>query len=354
MLTSRLEAIVRQFKQNGMKLLLEDARNVQDPLALLDPDWLSGIDFTQIVLDRTTYVQRDYRHIEADLVFHAPWRPPDKVKRSRRSTLYILIEHQLEPDPLMILRVIEYVIQIYKAQLRRHRKQHDSDADIQFQPVAPIVFYTGARGWESLGQMADLVAEGARFSDMVPQLKPLFVNLRALAPEHLESAGGYFGWLLRLVQERRARREEFRALVERVIEHLETMPAAELERWKEMLSYISALVYHDRDEGERQELQETIESSVYEQIHRREVHVMGRTIAEALEEKGRKKGKKEGRMQEAIRTRRKLLIRQLEERFGEVPPETAALVKASKDTEELDAWLIRLVKANTLKQVGIG
>ncbi len=42
----------------------------------------------------------------------------------------------------------------------------------------------------------------------------------------LKSEGGFFGWVLRLVQERKARPAEFKTLVEEVVHHLETMPTA--------------------------------------------------------------------------------------------------------------------------------
>ena len=40
----------------------------------------------------------------------------------------------------------------------------------------------------------------------------------------LERDGGFFGWVLRLVQQRKSRAGEFQALVERVGAHLEAMP----------------------------------------------------------------------------------------------------------------------------------
>src|SRR5439155_25966303 len=142
-------------------------------------DWLAGIDFAQMVLDPTSYVQRDYRRVEADVVLHAPWRLPGKRQRGRRIIVYILIEHQSEPDRHMIFRVHEYVLQIYKAQLRHLGTQAGSTASLRFQPVLPVVFYTGTRRWESLGRMADLVAEGPRFGSLIPELEPLFFNLQA-------------------------------------------------------------------------------------------------------------------------------------------------------------------------------
>jgi hypothetical protein len=108
----RWQTIIRQFPENGMKLLLEDPMNVRDLLANRGSEYQEWIEFERIRLVRTTFVARDYRHVEADVVFQAPLRRVPGVTGHRTITLYILIEHQSEPDLLMPLRVLEYVVQI--------------------------------------------------------------------------------------------------------------------------------------------------------------------------------------------------------------------------------------------------
>ena len=62
------------------------------------------------------------------------------------------------------------------------------------------------------------------------------------------------------------------------------------------LSYIQALVYHDRKEPERDGLRETILKSVQTDERRREVETMFRSGAEALREEGREEGRQEGQL----------------------------------------------------------
>ena len=108
----RFKKIIRLFHQNGLKLLFEDPHNVHDLLDLTGLEILDLIDFDRMTLDPTTYVQRDYRHVEADLVLRAPLRG---FGGKRRITIYMLLERQSKPDPFMMLRVLDYVLQIYKA-----------------------------------------------------------------------------------------------------------------------------------------------------------------------------------------------------------------------------------------------
>src|SRR5207249_5214409 len=179
----------------------------------------------------------------------------------RTVTLYILIEHQSEPDVLMCLRVADYVLQIYKRQARDWLARHASAQGFRFDPVLPVVLYTGTVSWPRLPRLVELVRQGEEFADQIPDLDPLHLNLPDVAPAALEAAGP-LGWVLELIQQRRARPEEFRALVARVVQRLEEMPARERLRWLELLSYIRALVYHDRECSEQEELRQAIIDSV--------------------------------------------------------------------------------------------
>ena len=80
---------------------------------------------------------------------------------------------------------------------------------------------------------------GAAFESATPAMAPLFINLPAIAAETLEAKGGFFGWVLRLIQQRKSRPREFQRLLNRVVQHLESMPATERQRWLELLSYVS-------------------------------------------------------------------------------------------------------------------
>ncbi len=342
---SRVLQIVRQFWENAIKLLLEDPKNVRDLLALCGADIVKRIDLGRVKLVQTTFVERDYRHVESDVVLLAPLRRRKGERTARVLLIYILIEHQSEPDRLMPLRSVDYVVQIFKYQVREWSKTHRSLARIRLHPVLPVVFYTGTQRWDSVGRLVDLVEMGEAFESATPAMEPLFINLPVIDPKILEEKGGFFGWVLRLIQQRKSRPREFRRLLNRAIQHLENMPQAERRRWLELLSYIMALVYHVREPSEWPSLQQAIEASVQTDEHRQEVFEMRRTIADELKEEGAKEG--------AIKKSQQTLIRLLKRRFGDVPDELSSAIRATSDPEQLDEWLDRFVTAETLEEVGI-
>jgi predicted transposase YdaD len=114
MARERIVRMIRHFRENGLKTALEEAGNMHDLLALAGAPHLERLEFARMKVERTTFVAADYRHLTSDLVVTIPLR-----RRGRQGplTLYVLIEHQSEPDALMILRVLEYLVHIYKAAL---------------------------------------------------------------------------------------------------------------------------------------------------------------------------------------------------------------------------------------------
>ncbi len=340
MTSPRLREIIRQFPENGLKLLLHNAANVRDLLQIAGSELVDALDFSRMKIDPTSYVAGDFRHVESDLVVTIPFRR-SRGRPRRPVILYVLIEHQSEPDSLMIFRVLDYMVQIWKGQVRAWGQRHNSLRGIRLQPILAVVFYSGSRRWESLGTLDDLIEQAGAFKTTTPKLEPLFVNLPALAAHELESHGGFLGWVLRLVQQRGAGSDVFQSLLQRVLDQLDEMPDEERLRWLELLSYIHALIYHVRPGEEHQDLQRLIEKTVSGEQDQQEVSEMKRTIADMFRDEG------------ATQAKRDVLLRLLRRRFGKLPRATEEVIKRMEDTNRLDAWLDACVTVESLADMSI-
>src|SRR5712691_4571202 len=199
---ARIAAFVRHFGENGLKLLLEHPGNVHDLLRLLRYRYRSRIDFAHMTVKPDTFIARDFRHVESDVLLTAPFRIGKSARSRKWITLYILIEHQSEPDALMVFRVLDYLLEVYKTQLRAWGETHPTHAGFRFHPVLPIVFYTGSRRWDVLTPFEELTEAGHLFRALLPGVTPLFLNLRGTPDNQLQQDGGAFGQVLRLVQQR--------------------------------------------------------------------------------------------------------------------------------------------------------
>jgi len=337
---SRILQIVRNFPQNGMRLLLETPANVRDLLQIVGPQFVDLIDFTRMRAERADFIARDFRHVEADLVLRAPARVGREGRR-REVLIYVLIEHQSQPDRLMPFRLLDYVTQVYKTQIRDWSREHGTLTTFQFHPVLPLVLYTGDRPWSDVGNLASVMHLGEQFAEVTPRLTPLFVNLPAISDELLRTGGGAFGAVLRLYRDRDAEPDTFRDRLAEVIREIESLPDAERLRWLELLSYLNALVYHVRDKAERPKLHQIVESSVATDEERRSLM------------QARITGPDEAREEGALLHGRSTLLRQLRLRFGELPEELTSRVKTTNKLTVLNRWLDRVVTANKLDDVGI-
>src|SRR6266480_5202437 len=108
---ARIIAFVRHFPENGLKLLLEHPGNVHDLLRILHYRYTDRIDFGHMTVEPATFIARDFRHVESDLLLTAPFRAGKSSHAQKLITLYILLEHQSEPDRLMLFRVLDYLLQ---------------------------------------------------------------------------------------------------------------------------------------------------------------------------------------------------------------------------------------------------
>src|SRR5262249_16673211 len=156
MAKSLLEKLVRNFPENWPKLLLENGANVRDLLVLLGEPQVGNIDFTALTVERSHFVQPDYAHVALDLLLKAPLRVTASGP-ARTIFLYFLVEHQSKPQRFFLLRLAEYLIEVYKMQKRAWDEHHTSDAQFSLQPVLPIVLYTGERYWEKIETLVDVV-----------------------------------------------------------------------------------------------------------------------------------------------------------------------------------------------------
>ncbi len=57
----------------------------------------------------------------------------------------------------MPVRLLDYLVQIIKAQMRAWSSKHASFAGFRVQPIVPLVLYTGTQRWDTPGRLFDLV-----------------------------------------------------------------------------------------------------------------------------------------------------------------------------------------------------
>jgi hypothetical protein len=270
-------------------------------------------------------------------VLRVTLQPSGKGGRKKRLTLTILIELQMQPDRLMMLRVLEYLVQVWKSQVKQHGEKHKSLANVKLSPVLPVVLHTGSYAWEKMGSLLDLMEDAEDFRAVTPSFEPLFVSLPDLSESDLENRGGSFGQVLALVKARKARRGPFAARLSQTVAKLEELTGPQRLRRLELLCYVEAFVYHAREVTEHGALRERINAALRNDESRLEVDMVRRTLADVHRDEGRLEGE--------LAERKRTLLELLRLRFS-LPPEMAQAIEATQDGDQLAEWLRRFATAN--------
>jgi len=332
--------LVRSFANNSFRFLFRQRDNLADLVRWRKPKIAQGIDFARLAVQPDTFIAPGFTELESDVLLRAPWRSAGETGEIQ---VFILVEHQSEPDEHAVFRTGRYVMQVYDKQEKHWLQTHANTRGLRFDPVLPIVFYSGTRTWDQLLPMTQLVHHGDLFGPLIPSLSPVFVNLAATEPAVLQSRVGTFGWVLWLIQQKRRQESEYRDVLRQVVSRVDRLHAKQRGRWEDLLWFAHALVYHARDDPERAPLADFIRDSV-RRAERAEVEAMGQTIAEALMEEGKAKG--------ALANRRETLIRQLRLKFKQqVTPEITAEIEATQDSAQLDHWLDAVITADKISDI---
>jgi hypothetical protein len=331
--------VIREFNDRGTLWLLEDPVHVRGVLQILEPDLAERLDFDRAERVNRSFIPADLQKRESDLIFRVPFTGDES---SREVWVYVLLEHQSQPDPLMGLRLYLYMGHVWESQQRHWHDANLPAEERRLHPIIPLVFYTGTGTWSDpigLASLMDLPAELERF---IPRWETLFLNLHATPPETLTRFATAVGRALQVLQAEQAPLAELERVVADAMAGLEGLSEEQAGQWLRVAWFLVLLLYHRRTEGESASLIEQLrEQASFSKFRlREEMYRMEPTYAEVLEQRG------------VARALRRALELVLTERFGALPADVRQRVAAA-GSDQVETWLRIASRASTLDEVGI-
>ncbi len=181
--------VIREFNDRGTLWLLEDPVHLRDLVQILEPELAAHLDIERAERVNRSFIPADLQKEESDLIFRVPYRDERDTSADSPTPvevwIYVLLEHQSKADPLMSLRLLLYMGELWDLQRRAWEDAHLAPSQLRLCPILPVVFYTGMDAWSrplSLGAMMEMPQGLQRF---VPQWETLFLNLHRTPPQTL-------------------------------------------------------------------------------------------------------------------------------------------------------------------------
>lgn len=154
--------------------------------SVLPAEVCERIDWGSLNLQQGTFLDDALRESESDLLYEA-----ELSGGEGRVCVYLLFEHQSQPDKWMRFRLLKYCCRIWDAALRAEPGQSE------LRPIVPVVFHQGSRGWRHSTEFAELFPASVRSWRWVPRFEHVLVDQTGVGPDGVE--GGLKGRIAQLL-----------------------------------------------------------------------------------------------------------------------------------------------------------
>ncbi|MBK8577232.1 MAG: Rpn family recombination-promoting nuclease/putative transposase [Candidatus Accumulibacter sp.] len=325
---------------SGYKLLFSHAQVVEDLLRGFVPeDWVAELDFTTLEKVSGSYVSDDLRDREDDII----WR----VRRQGQWLyVHVLLGIPEQRGPWMALRVTVYTGLLYQdliktGEVRRGQK---------LPPVFPLVLYNGRQRWNAARDVSELIdLLPGSLKRYHPAHRYFLLDESAVGEEHLSDRQNTVTSIIRL--ETSAVPADVRQAVSQLQQRLQGPQYASLRR--AFVVWINRIVLRRLMPGqevpevnELQEIDTMLAETVEEWTRQWKADGLQQGRQEGRQE-GLREGLQVGIQQGLLRGERVLLQKQLERRFGALPPWVSERL-AQATPEQLEAWGLDLLDAADL------
>lgn len=311
---------------------------------------LAELDLDRCAPVTAEFVDRGLRNRRADLVFRIPFA----AEAERSAFVFVLIEHQSTPDPLMALRVLAYAVEVWTRHIEAGRTAQRRKPR-RLPAVIPLVVHQGRAPWTGPRNLQTLIELPAGLSDAlgphVPRLELLIDDL-AVPDDARTGATRLALTAAAILAMRYVRRErDPPGFLQRLRVLLEASVGEPGRR-----GIIEAVVQYVYDEADRLSptaLLQTIEQT--DDPETREVFV---SLSDQIREEGRRhgieqgleRGIEQGIEQGIERGRAGLVLDLVRRRLGEPGPALTARITADAG-RNAGAWLERILAASTLSDL---
>jgi hypothetical protein len=252
--------------------------------------------------------------------------------------VFIFLEHQSSPDPLIGFRMLKYIVSSYQEFAGRKGKATGSEEIFPY-PLA-VVLYHGERPWSGPLKMCELIKRCPGLPGEVLDFPVFLVDLAKIPPGEIRGVPAVRALLTAL---RAASNRELGKSMDAVLRAAmgETEEFRRKDWLRTLLHYYSAL---DKPPGGLKAVAEMLS----EIMGRKEAEEMTASLAEELILQGRAEGEAKGE----AKGRAEGIILVLRTRFNSVPEKIQKRVRSCSNPELLESWIRLAASCQSLEEFG--
>ncbi|MBW9158677.1 Rpn family recombination-promoting nuclease/putative transposase, partial [Clostridium tagluense] len=163
----------------GYKSLLTHKKTFLEFLRdFVKKDWVNLIKEEDLVLIDKEFILEDFKEEEADIVY--------KVKIGDKDIIfYILLEMQSKVDFSMPIRLLMYMTELWRDELKNTEKNIKKRKDFKLPSIFPIVLYNGEYNWTAARSFKEVLSGYELFEDNIVDFKYMLFDVNRMDDEEL-------------------------------------------------------------------------------------------------------------------------------------------------------------------------
>lgn len=334
-------SIIHNVHDKFFKTSMSNVKVAQDFFKYYLPENIQAqLDFNTLELQPGSYIDKAFQATASDILY--------KIKfliESRNAYLYILAEHQSSVDYLMPFRLWQYTVGIWNEHLKKNNGKDNNEKkknkEHQLPLVIPIVFYNGEKRYNGPRGIQELIDAPQAITEQFLWKPFHLVDTHDIEDENLRKQ--HLSGLMTFVMKHAYEKESLN-FIQSFLELLNCV----CEEGEEGLDFPASVLTYFINQLKTSDpvgVAKTLEAGILSSKKGETMKVIDYWIQKG-ETIGLQKGESIG-LQKGEST---ILLRQLELKFGAIPPKYLQLVQTA-DSETLLQWAEKVLEANSLKVI---
>lgn len=175
------QQIIKQHQTHdkGYKQLLSNKRTfLQLFRTFVGEKWVRDIHEDDLLLVNKTYIQKDFREKEADIVYRLKTGDENII-------LYIILELQSTVDYRMPFRLLQYIVALWQEIYNNIPEKQRDRKDFRLPAIVPAVLYNGSNNWTACTNFKEMLEGYQAFERYLLDFNYILFDINRYSKEEL-------------------------------------------------------------------------------------------------------------------------------------------------------------------------